>query len=94
MIKFFKDAVSEIHNVTWPTKKHYMHISMVAIVFTLSTAVFVWFLDYFFDKWVKMTAPVVEIESQIPAEDINLDVSNIEVNTENWETAEVEITEE
>jgi preprotein translocase SecE subunit len=41
MIKFFKDAISEIHNVTWPTQKHYMHISMVAIVFTLSTAVFV-----------------------------------------------------
>jgi len=86
MIKFFKDAISEIHNVTWPTKKHYMHISMVAIVFTLSAAVFIWFLDYFFDKWVKTVAPAAQIESPI-----DLDVSDIEVKTESWEDANVEV---
>ena len=91
MIKFFKDAISEIYNVTWPTKKHYMHISMVSIIFTLSTAVFIWFLDYFFDKWVKIVAPVAEIQSPIESD---LDVSDIQVKAENWENADVEITEE
>ena len=86
MIKFFKDAISEIHNVTWPTKKHYMHISIVAIVFTLSSAVFIWFLDYFFDKWLKVVAPISNIESPI-----DLDVSDIKVQTVDWEDANAEI---
>ena len=82
MIKFFKDAISEIHNVTWPTKKHYMHISMVAIAFTLSTAVFIWFVDFWFDKVVKSTASTTE----------QFQASDIEVKTENWENTDLEIT--
>lgn len=84
MIKFFKDAISEIHNVTWPTKKHTKHISAVAIIFTLTTAVFIWFIDYWFNRVVKSIAePVKQFE-----------VSDIDVKTENWENAEVEITTE
>ena len=84
MIKFFKDAVSEIHNVTWPTKKHYMHISMIVIVFTLSTAVFIWFIDYWFDRAVKLTAdPVQQIQ-----------VSDVKATTTDWEAAEIEVTTE
>jgi len=84
MIKFFKDAISEIHNVTWPTKKHTKHISTVAIIFTISCAIFIWFIDFWFDKAVKSTAkPVQQIE-----------VSDIQATTENWENADVKVVTE
>ena len=83
MIKFFKDAISEIHNVTWPSKKHTKHISTVAIIFTFASAVFIWFIDYWFDKAVK---------SAVSAEQVQ--VSNVKVTTEDWKAANVEITTE
>lgn len=67
MIKFFTDAISEIYNVTWPSKKHYMHISVVAIVFTLSSAVFIWIIDYSLNKWVKTAATNIQIQTPISA---------------------------
>jgi len=92
MIKFFSDAISEIYNVTWPTQKHYMHISIVSIVFTLSAAVFIWFLDYFFDKWVKMTVPPVQVQTPVkaPAKS-DLDLSDVKVKTVDWKDANVEV---
>jgi hypothetical protein len=59
-----------------------MHISMVAIAFTLSTAVFIWFVDFWFDKVVKSTASTTE----------QFQASDIEVKTENWENTDLEIT--
>ena len=96
MIKFFKDAISEIYNVTWPTKKHSIHISTVAIVFTLASAVFIWFVDYTFDKWVKSIVPAAQIQAQsktpIKTESpIKLDTSDIKVKTTDWKDANVEV---
>ena len=86
MIKFFKDAISEIHNVTWPSRKHIKHISTVAIIFTFSMAGLVWVIDYWFDKSVET---VVVAETQFKVSDVKttpviLTWSQIEVNTETW----------
>lgn len=95
MIKFFTDAISEIYNVTWPSKKHYMHISVVAIVFTLSSAVFIWFIDYFFDKWVKTAATNVQIQTSIPATSDTAKKSNTTPDVKavdvNWKPVNVKV---
>ena len=93
MIKFFKDAISEIHNVTWPSKKHIKHISTVAIVFTFSSAVFIWFTDYWFSKFVKwfLPAPNFQTQTQKP---VDLKASDIKVKTVDWKDAKVEVKTE
>ncbi len=81
MIKFFKDAFSEIHNVTWPTKKHTKHISTVAIIFTFSCAVFIWFIDFWFDRAVKSIAEPVQ----------KFQVSDVKTTTDDWKNAKVDV---
>ncbi len=46
MNKFIKEAISELHNVTWPTKNHAIRISKITIWFTLSVAIVLWVFDY------------------------------------------------
>jgi hypothetical protein len=69
-----------------------MHISMVAIVFTLSTAVFVWFLDFTFDKWIKWVAAPAQV--QVQTSENQLDVEAVTAETVNWEAADVKVSEE
>jgi len=46
MKKFIKEALSELYNVSWPTKKHAINISKVTIIFTIICAIFIWTSDY------------------------------------------------
>ena len=63
MKKVISEALSEIHNVTWPTKKHAIKISKITIGFTLASAVFMWVSDWLLSsayKWLKSLNPKLE----------------------------------
>lgn len=51
MNKFVKDALSELHNVTWPTKQYAIRISKITIWFVLISAVVLWFVDWVLGSW-------------------------------------------
>ncbi|MBI5414776.1 preprotein translocase subunit SecE [Candidatus Peregrinibacteria bacterium] len=44
-LDYFKGAVHELKNVTWPTQKQAIRLSIITIVFVLSGAVVFGFLD-------------------------------------------------
>ena len=46
--KYFRDAISELHRVSWPTKQQAIRISMVVLGVTLVVALALGFLDTFF----------------------------------------------
>lgn len=90
MKKFIKEALSEIHSVSWPTKKHAINISKVAIVFTLSCAVFIWVSDYIFAEAYKVWSSLnpknipVQMENMNHNMDQDTNPFEIELNTETW----------
>ena len=101
MIKFFKDAVSEIYNVTWPSKKHIKHIATVTIVFTFSCAVFVWVLDYANSNIIKTLVWTSEIQFTPKTEKVNTEwvenkikTSDIKIKTEDWKDVKVKVNTE
>jgi len=92
MIKFFRNAFSEIHNVTWPSKKHAKHISTVAIIFTFASAAFIWFTDYILDKWIKwVVLSNTPIQQAIPVKKTPIKASNIKVKTIDWKDVKVDV---
>ena len=46
---YFKDAIAEIKKVTWPTKKETYSYTIMVIVISLLTALFLGGLDYLFN---------------------------------------------
>ena len=74
MNKFIKEVVSELHNVTWPTKQHAIRISKITIWFTLSCAVLIWTLDYVLSRGSDFLLALnpknlIPIETQDPLSD-------------------------
>lgn len=92
MFERFKEAVSEIHNITWPTKKHAINISRIAIIFTLVSAVFIWFSDYVFKEWYSLVSPKAKQDVNSFLKDIkdtSLKINDdkgqkIELNSASW----------
>ncbi len=46
--KYFKDSLAELHNVTWPTKKQGIRITIIVFIFMITAAIILGFLDQFF----------------------------------------------
>lgn len=44
--KYFSDAVRELHNVTWPTRRQTIFITVAVLFFVLISAGFVGGTDY------------------------------------------------
>ena len=77
MNKFFKEIVSELHNVTWPTRQHAIRISKITIWFTLASAFLLWLLDMFFSQAYKFIAQL-NPRNNVPIE------RNIQTNSDSW----------
>ena len=47
LAKYFRDAVSELHRVSWPTRQQAVRISIVVLAVTFVIAFILGFLDTF-----------------------------------------------
>ena len=47
-MKYIKDRVSELHNITWPTRKQAIHSMILVLVIMLLTGLFLGFVDNIF----------------------------------------------
>ncbi|MCF7846241.1 MAG: preprotein translocase subunit SecE [Candidatus Peribacteraceae bacterium] len=47
LTKYFRDAVSELHRVSWPTRQQAIRISIVVLAVTFVIAFMLGFLDTF-----------------------------------------------
>lgn len=43
--KFFRSYVSELHKITWPTRKQVLNNTLVTAVMVLMVGTFIWLLD-------------------------------------------------
>lgn len=71
--KLIKEAISELHNVTWPTKNHAIKISKITIWFTLSVALVLWLFDFMLSETYTFIAKLnprnnVPIQRELPPE--------------------------
>ena len=90
MIKSIKSALSEIHNVSWPTKKHAINISKVTIIFTLFAALSIWVIDYGFTKsYTFLSSLKTQTTSQITP-DLNSNNIDVKATWEDWNAVNVE----
>lgn len=48
--KYIREAVEELHAVTWPTKQQMFKITAIVLGFTLVTSVFIALIDYLFNS--------------------------------------------
>ena len=46
--KYFRDAISELHRVSWPTRQQAIRISIIVLAVTFVIALVLGFLDTFF----------------------------------------------
>ncbi|MCF7812692.1 preprotein translocase subunit SecE [Candidatus Gracilibacteria bacterium] len=50
--KFIRERVSELHNVTWPTRRQAVHSMIIVLVIMLLVGLFLGVLDYIFNQGV------------------------------------------
>ena len=50
MFNFFRNAVNELHNITWPTKTQAVHSMITVIAIMLIVGVFLGVVDYLFNE--------------------------------------------
>ena len=53
MPQYFKDVRAEMKHVTWPTRNQALVYTLVVILVSLATAVYLGLLDFIFDAIVK-----------------------------------------
>ncbi len=46
--KYFRDSLSELNNVTWPTRKQGIRITTIVFIFMIVAAAILGFLDQLF----------------------------------------------
>lgn len=54
LINYFKGALAEMRKVTWPTRKETYNYTLLVIVISLATAVFLGGLDLGFNKILEL----------------------------------------
>lgn len=48
LVKYIKDSIAELHNVTWPTRKQGIRITTIVFIFMIVAATVLGFLDQLF----------------------------------------------
>ena len=54
MLNFFQNAVSELHNITWPTRTQAIHSMFTVISIMLIVGIFLGVIDYLFNEAILM----------------------------------------
>lgn len=54
LIQYFIDSKAELKKVTWPTKKEAVRASILVILISLLTALFLGFVDFLLNKGLEM----------------------------------------
>ena len=53
MIKYLKDSFAELNNVTWPTRKQGIRITVIVLLFMLISGLALGVIDYLFTLGMK-----------------------------------------
>lgn len=48
LIKYLKESIAELHNVTWPTRKRGIRITTIVIIFMVVSAIVLGLMDQLF----------------------------------------------
>ena len=48
LVKYIKDSIAELNNVTWPTRKQGIRITTIVFIFMIVAATILGFLDQLF----------------------------------------------
>lgn len=51
--KYFRESLAELNNVTWPTRKQGIRITMIVFIFMIVSAAVLGFLDYIFSLGIR-----------------------------------------
>lgn len=49
LVTYFKDSISELKKVVWPTRTQTINYSIIVVAMSVGVAVFFAILDYFFN---------------------------------------------
>lgn len=52
--KYLKDSIAELHNVTWPTRKRGIRLTIIVFIFMMASAAFLGFMDQIFSWGVRL----------------------------------------
>lgn len=52
--KYLKESFAELHNVTWPTRKQGIRITIIVFVFMIVSAIFLGFFDQLFAWGIRL----------------------------------------
>lgn len=50
LIQYLKDTRGELSHVTWPTRRQAVAYTMIVIVISIATSLYLWFFDSVFTK--------------------------------------------
>ncbi|MBP6856234.1 MAG: preprotein translocase subunit SecE [Candidatus Pacebacteria bacterium] len=53
IFNYFRETKTEMKHVTWPTRKQVISFTVIVIILSLITAVFLGFFDYLFANAIK-----------------------------------------
>ncbi len=48
LVKYIRESIAELHNVTWPTRKQGIRITTIVFIFMIVSAAVLGFLDQLF----------------------------------------------
>ena len=52
--KYLKDSFAELHNVTWPTRKQGVRITVIVFIFMIVSAALLGVIDYLYSWLVQL----------------------------------------
>lgn len=89
IIQFLREASAELSRVAWPTRQQTVHYTVLVIMISVSAAIFLGILDYFFGFGVgeflsggsEAVVPT-EVPAVVTPEDIAIDSGSTEVQAE------------
>lgn len=92
-MNYFKDSIEEIKKVTWPTRNRALQITIITIVFTFISTVFLTFVDFSFKKGYDFLTDISPKVQNDAAENApQVDLGGIEATDSNGNPVTLPIT--
>jgi len=51
VVRYFNETIGEMRKVTWPTRKDAIRLTVIVLIVTFSTSIFLGFLDFIFARF-------------------------------------------
>jgi preprotein translocase subunit SecE len=54
VVRYFRETTGELRKVSWPTRQEALNLTLVVLVVTASTSLFLGFLDFLFTRLFRL----------------------------------------